>query len=223
MKHQPLAEDKKERLRQAGLLDVCFRRAQGCCTNASCRFSHRHISAWERRLFKELLDGNEASLKAVSREEVSTSLVSPEQTSPLQHESGVVWSESGVFPTPMQLLPSEPSSAWNDPVGPPTTRPLLMLEPSPADKSCKLAAPRPPASFRRGVKVESSGSTILRHKLGDCRGRSAIELSKESSVRRVHEQPCVYAIPTAKSVNCWGSGQSTKTLKRRIISGGASS
>ena len=71
VRHQPLAEDKKEQLRQAGLLDVCFRWAQGYCDNASCRFSHRHINAWESRLFKELLDCNEASPKALPREDVS--------------------------------------------------------------------------------------------------------------------------------------------------------
>ena len=222
VKHQPLAEDKKEQLRQAGLLDVCFRWAQGNCDNASCRFSHRHLNEWESRLFEDLLDCNEASPTAMPREDISAPRESPEQTSPLQLESGLASSELSVSQTPMPLLQPESSSAWNDLGDPPASRPLLTLEPLPAENSCKLAAPRPPASFRRGVKVESSGSTILRHKLGDCRGRGAIDFSKESSARRVHEQPCVYAIPTAKSGNFRGSGQSAKTLKCDIISGGNS-
>ena len=133
VKHRPLAEDKKEQLRQAGLLDVCFRWAQGNCDNASCRFSHRHINAWESRLFEELLDCNEASPTALPREENSAPRVSPEQTSPLQPESGLASSKLGVSQTPMPLLQPESSSAWNDLGDPPASRPLLTLEPLPAE------------------------------------------------------------------------------------------
>ena len=220
VKRQPLAEEKKQQLRKAGLLDVCFRWAQGYCDNASCRFSHRHLQAWERRVFEELLDDNEVPPKALHSAEVSAPRVFPEHTLPLGSGSGSASSVSGVLPQPMPLPPPEPSSAWNDPGDPSTSRQLLLLKPLPADNPCKLAAPRPPASFRRGVKVESSGSTILRHKLGDCRGRNATHTFTDSSARGVHEQPCVYARPTTRSVNFWGSGQSMKTLKRLIDSGG---
>ena len=164
-------------------------------------------------MFEELLDCT------LPKENVSAPCVFPEQTSPLQPASGLASSESGVTTTPLPLLQPEPLSAWNDPGDPPVATPLLLIEPLPADNSCKLAAPRPPASFRRGVKVESSGPTTLRHKLGDCRGRGAIDAPQESLARRVREQPCVYGAPTARSVNFWGSGQSMKTLKDGIISG----
>ena len=65
LKHQPLAEDKKQKLRGADLLNVCFRWAQGGCDNKACRFSHRHLGPWELRMFKELLDSNEASPTAL--------------------------------------------------------------------------------------------------------------------------------------------------------------
>ena len=43
VKHPPLAQSKKERLREAGLLDVCFRWAQGCCEDRTCKYSHRPL------------------------------------------------------------------------------------------------------------------------------------------------------------------------------------
>ena len=65
LKHQPLAEDKKQKLREADLLNVCFRWAQGGCDNKACRFSHRHLEPWEIKMFKELLDSSEASPTAL--------------------------------------------------------------------------------------------------------------------------------------------------------------
>ena len=108
VKRQPLAEEKKQQLRKAGLSDVCFRWAQGYCDNASCRFSHRHLQAWERRVFEELLDDNEVPPKALHSEEVSAPRVSPEHTLPLGPGSGSASNASGVLPQPMPLLPPEP-------------------------------------------------------------------------------------------------------------------
>ena len=63
-RHQPLAADKKELLRQAGLLNVCFRWARGRCKADNCRFSHQPLSAWDFSMLESLLDPDDSSPEA---------------------------------------------------------------------------------------------------------------------------------------------------------------
>ena len=189
VKHQPLAEEKKERLRQAGLLDVCFKWTQGCCRTANCRFSHRDLSSGEIGLLKELLDCDEVRSEALP-------------------EGGVHVPSASSTPLPPPQVKSFP--AWGDLSVNPSQNPPPLFEPLPTNNTCKLTAPRPPASFRKGLKVESSGSTILRCKLGDHRGRAVENINNDRSGRGVHEQPCVYA---RQAVNVLVPGRHARTLK----------
>ena len=177
VKHQPLAEEKKERLRQAGLLDVCFRWAQGRCEAASCRFSHRHLRQWEIELFREMLDGDDAQPEALPADDqapASTSQIGNSQDQPQQDSvrEGQQW--DGTVP----LLQPAP----------------LILEPSGQNK-CRFSAPRPSSSLRKGVKVSMPGSTILRRKLGDYSSTRVMPLSGQQPSRSVLNQPCVLASP----------------------------
>ena len=177
VKRPPLAQSKKEQLREAGLLNVCFRWAQGGCDTKACRFSHKHLEPWEIKMFKELLDSNEVLPTALP-----ASGQVPLNTSPTESSGG----------KPQEDKVSE-GHRWDITV--PLFRPApLLLEPSVQDK-CRLSASRPTSSLRKGVKVSMPGSTILRRKLGDHSSTRIVPLSSQPPPCSVLNQPCVFASP----------------------------
>ena len=193
VRRPPLAQGKKGKLREAGLLDVCYRWAQGCCKNAACRYSHRPLKPSDLQLFEELLDTSQGQPEEPSTLDdaaagISTAVHAP-PTAP-----GVALNREGK----MANLPIDEASSG----GPAAPTFPLVIAPLPVNNSCKLSAPRPPASFRKGLKVESSGSTILRHKLGDCKGRDAAAVTRDRPARSVNEQPCAYARPAVMPKQC---------------------
>ena len=173
VKHQPLAQIKKNQLREAGLLDVCFRWAQGRCDTTSCRFSHRPLGQGEIELFRELLDGDDIQPEALPAGDQATA--TQEQPQQNSVREGHPWDVT------VPLLQPAP----------------LILEQSIPDK-CKLSAPRPSSSLSKGVKVSMPGSTILRRKLGDHSSTRVMPLSSQQTPRSVLTQPCVLASPPSQ-------------------------
>ena len=175
VKHQPLAEDKKQKLREADLLNVCFRWAHGSCENTACRFSHRHLEPWEIKMFKELLDSNEASPTALPANDQV-----PLNTGP-----------AGSGKSKAQKDKAGEGRQWDTTV--PLVQPApLTLEPPVRDK-LRFDVPRPHSSLRKGVKVSMPGSTILRRKLGDHSITRIMPSSGQQRSRSVLNQPCVLA------------------------------
>ena len=184
VKHPPLAQTKKDQLREAGLLDVCFRWAQGRCDAAGCRFSHRPLRQWEIELFGQLLDGKDAQPEASQPDDQA--LASAEQ-------------DADIHDYPQQDTVRE-GHQWDVTV--PLFQPApLILEPSSQNKR-RLSAPRPSSSLRKGVKVYMPGSTILRRKLGDHSSTRIIPLSTQQTSRSALAQPCVFASPPGQPENC---------------------
>ena len=190
VKHQPLAQSKKNQLREAGLLDICFRWAQGRCDTTSCRFSHRPLGQWEIKLFRELLDNDHIQPEALPTGDQAPATTCQEGDGQEQPQQQRV-REGHPWDVTVPLLQPAP----------------LILEPSIPDK-CRLSAPRPRSSLRKAGKVSMPGSTILRRKLGDHSSTRVMPLSSQSSQqtsRSVLTQPCVLASPP---------GQPEKRLQR---------
>ena len=135
VKRPPLDQSKKEQLREAGLLNVCFRWAQGGCDNKACRFSHRHLDPWELKMFQELLDSNEVSptaLPADGQAQLNTTPAGGSGGKPQEDAVG----GGRQWDTSVPLLQPAP----------------LILEQS-IQNRYRLRAPRPSSSLRKGVKV----------------------------------------------------------------------
>ena len=185
IKHQTLAQAKKDQLREAGLLDVCFRWAQGRCEAAGCRFSHRPLRQWEIELLGRLLDGNDAQPEALQPDDQALASAEQDATS-----HGYPQQDTG-----------REGHQWDVTV--PLSQPTpLILEPSSQNK-CKLSAPRPSSSLRKGVKVYMPGSTILRRKLGDYSSTRIVPLPSQQSSRSVLNQPYALASPPGQPEKTW--------------------
>ena len=173
--HKSLSVVTKERLRQFGLLSVCFRHFAGQCKHKACQFSHRALKAWEVRVLKQLLGGPS---------EVQTQVIPPGQNLPASQ------------PVPNQGLP-----VWQ-PIEPPAASLSEILQQEAqgvSSRTSKLTAARPASDFRKGFKVSIPGSTILRRKLGD-HGTSRVVFSREpGQCRPLCAQPCAYARSCARS------------------------
>ena len=151
---------------------------------------------------------------------MDASQVGPEAQSSVDHTAASVSPSVFAPPTIPVAALSQDRERANLPVNEASSGGLaasispLDIVPLQVNKACKLSAPRPPASFRKGLKVESSGSTILRHKLGDCKGHGAATAMCDRPTRSVNEQPCTYARPTAKPMQCLPRGWYKTTIKR---------